>query len=113
MSGGVFRNWWRNESLRGKGSLVIAVPTLALFAVIASNFMLERREEKLSESELRVAHRRHNVVMLGGLALGVVGGVVAGSLFFSGVVARVKELEKVAGALAAGRPLPPARMRSR
>lgn len=112
MSGGVFRNWWRNEPIRGKGSLVIAVPTLALFAVLASNFMLERREEKLSESELRVAHRRHNVVMLGGLALGVVGGVVAGSLFFSGVVERVKELEKVAGELAAGRPLPPARLAS-
>jgi signal transduction histidine kinase len=50
--------------------------------------------------------------MLAGLAVGVVGGVVAASLFFSGVVARVKELEKVAGELAAGRTLPPAHLAS-
>lgn len=108
----VFRNWWRNEPLRGKGSLVIAVPTLALFAVIASNLALQREEESLNQAELRAAHRRHDVVMLAGLAVGVVGGIVAASLFFSGVVARVKELEKVAGALAAGRPLPPAHLAS-
>src|SRR5690606_12128781 len=35
------------------------------------------------------------------------GGVVAASLFFSGVVARVQDLERVAGQLALGRPLPP------
>lgn len=112
MIGPLFRDWWRNEPLRGKGSLVIAVPTIALFAVIASNFALERKEESLDADELRAAHRRHGVVMVGGLALGVAGGIVAASLFFSGVVARVKELEKVAGALAAGRPLPPARLAS-
>src|SRR5688500_6023675 len=107
-----FRAWWRNEPLRGKGSLVIAVPTIALFAVIASNLALERSEETLNADDLRVAHKRHSVVMLAGLAVGVVGGIVAASLFFSGVVARVKELEKVAGELAAGRPLPPARLAS-
>ncbi len=107
-----FRAWWRNEPLRGKGSLVIAVPTIALFAVIASNLALERSEETLNADDLRVAHKRHGIVMLAGLAVGVVGGVVAASLFFSGVVARVKELEKVAGELAAGRPLPPARLAS-
>jgi len=107
-----FRHWWRNAPLRGKGGLVIAVPTIALFAVIASNLMLERKEESLGVDALRAAHRRHDVVMLGGLAVGVIGGIVAASLFFSGVVARVKELEKVAGELAAGRPLPPARLAS-
>jgi len=112
MTRSVFRGWWRDEPLRGKGSLVIAVPTLALFAVIASNFALERKEESLDAEALRAAHRRHSLVMFAGLAVGVVGGVVAASLFFSGVVARVKELEKVAGELAAGRPLPPARLAS-
>ena len=87
-----FRAWWRNEPLRGKGSLVIAVPTIALFAVIASNLALERSEETLNADDLRVAHKRHGIVMLAGLAVGVVGGVGAASLFFSGVVARVKEL---------------------
>ena len=112
MSRAAFREWWRNEPLRGKGSLVIAVPTIALFTVIASNLALERREESLSVDELRTAHRRHNVIMLAGLGVGVVGGIVAASLFFSGVVARVKELEKVASELAAGRPLPPAQLAS-
>ena len=110
MTRAMFRDWWRNEPLRGKGSLVIAVPTLALFAVIASNLALDRKEDTLGEAELRRAHRRHDAVVLGGLAVGVVGGIVAGTLFFSGVVARVKELEAVAGALASGRPLPPARL---
>jgi signal transduction histidine kinase len=105
-----FRDWWRDEPLRGKGSLVIALPTIALFTVIASNFALEKREESLSPDELRAAHRMHEVVMLSGLAVGVVGGVVAASLFFSGVVARVQELEQVAGQLALGKPLPPARL---
>jgi signal transduction histidine kinase len=112
MTRALFRDWWRNEPLRGKGSLVIAVPTIALFTVIASNLALERREESLSLAELRTAHQRHNVVMLAGLAVGVVGGIVAASLFFSGVVARVKELERVAGELAAGRQLPPANLAS-
>ncbi|MEX2270358.1 MAG: ATP-binding protein [Vicinamibacterales bacterium] len=107
-----FRRWWRNEPLRGKGSLVIALPTLALFAVIASNAALERKEETLNPPDLRAAHRMHGVVMLSGLAIGVVGGIVAASLFFSGVVARVQELERVAGELAVGRPLPPARLAS-
>lgn len=107
-----FRAWWRNEPLRGKGSLVIAIPTLALFVVIASNLALERQEESLDPAELQSAHRRHSIVMFAGLAVGVVGGVVAASLFFSGIVARVKELEKVARELAAGRPLPPARLAS-
>ena len=110
MSLGLFRDWWRNEPLRGKGSLVIAVPTLALFAVIASTWTLERREETLSGAELRAAHRLHDGVMLTGLAVGVVGGLVAASLFFSGVVARVKELEHVARELAAGRGLPAANL---
>lgn len=101
-----FREWWRDEPLRGKGSLVIALPMIALFTVIASNLALEDREEKLGPDELRAAHRMHQVVMLSGLAVGVVGGVVAASLFFSGVVARVKELERVAGQLALGKPLP-------
>lgn len=105
-----FRDWWRDEPLRGKGSLVIALPTIALFAVIASNLALEKREESLSPEALRSAHRMHEVVMLAGLAVGVVGGVVAASLFFSGVVARVKELEIVAGQLALGKPLPPAQL---
>lgn len=104
----LFRRWWRNEPLRGKGSLVIALPTLALFAIIATNMALQREEESLSAANLREAHRRHDAVMLTGLAIGVVGGLVAGSLFFSGIVARVKELEHVARELAAGRPLPPA-----
>lgn len=112
MTHSVFRGWWRNEPLRGKGSLVIAVPTLALFAVIASNLALERKEESLDPAELRAAHRRHSIVMFAGLAVGVLGGVVAASLFFSGVVARVQELEKVARELAAGRPLPPAHLAS-
>lgn len=112
MTRSMFRDWWRNEPIRGKGGLVIAVPTLALFAVIASNFALERREESMGPTELQAAHRRHGVVMIAGLAIGVVGGIIAGTLFFSGVVARVKELEKVAGELAAGRPLPPADLAS-
>lgn len=102
-----FRNWWRNEPLRGKGSLVIALPTVALFAVIASSFAFDNREEMLDQAQLRTAHRTHQIVMLSGLAVGVIGGVVAASLFFSGVVARVQELERVAGELALGHPLPP------
>ena len=105
-----FRDWWRNEPLRGKGSLVIALPTIALFTVIASNIALEKREDTLTPDGLRAAHRTHTIVMLSGLAVGVVGGVVAASLFFSGVVARVQELEKVAGQLALGKTLPPARL---
>jgi signal transduction histidine kinase len=112
MSAPLLRGWWRDEPLRGKGGLVIALPTVALLAVIASNLALTRREESLSVEELRAAHRRHNVVMLGGLAIGVVGGIIAASLFFSGVVARVQELEQVAGELAAGRALPPPRLAS-
>ncbi|HEX6324465.1 MAG TPA: ATP-binding protein [Vicinamibacterales bacterium] len=103
----VFREWWRDDSLRAKGSLVIAVPTLALFAVIASNLVLDRREASLDGDELRAAHRRHTLVMAAGLTAGVVGGLGGAWFFFSGVVARVKELEAVAGELAAGRPLPP------
>jgi signal transduction histidine kinase len=106
----LFRNWWRNEPLRGKGSLVIALPTLALFTVIASNMWLERKEASLSPDELRAAHRMHDVIMLAGLAVGVIGGIAAASLFFSGVVARVKELEQVARELAIGRALPPAHL---
>lgn len=112
MSPRAFREWWRNEPLRGKGSLVIAVPTLALFAVIASNMALERKEESLTAAELRAAHRMHHAVMYAGLAVGVVGGIVAASLFFSGIVARVKELERVATELAAGRALPPTNLAS-
>ena len=108
----VFGAWWRNEPIRGKGGLVIAVPTLALFAVIASSLALERKEDSLDAGELRTAQRRHRIVMFTGLGVGVVGGVVAASLFFSGVVARVQELERVASELAAGRPLPPARLAS-
>lgn len=104
---GAFRDWWRDEPLRGKGSLVIALPTIALFTVIASSIALEKREERLGPGELRAAHRMHEVIMLSGLAIGVVGGVVAASLFFSGVVARVQELERVAAQLALGKPLPP------
>ena len=112
MKFGAFSSWWRNESLRGKGSLVIALPTLALFAVIASTLALERREESLSGRDLRDAHETHGVIMFVGLGVGVVGGVVAGWLFFSGVVARVNELEVVARELALGRVLPPARLAS-
>ncbi|HUF25283.1 MAG TPA: ATP-binding protein [Vicinamibacterales bacterium] len=108
----IFGHWWRNESLRGKGSLVIAVPTLALFAVIASNIALDRKEDRLAGAELREAHRRHTGVLVAGLSVGVVGGMAAAWLFFSGVVARVKELETVASELAAGRPLPAARLAS-
>ena len=107
---GVFRSWWRNEPLRGKGGLVIALPTLALFAVIASNMALDRREDSLTPAQLRTANRTLDAIMLTGLAVGVVGGVAAAWLFFSGVVARVKELEHVASQLAAGRALPPARL---
>ena len=103
----LIRDWWRNEPLRGKGSLVIALPTIALFAVIVSSLALDNRQELPSQDQLRAAHRMHEIVMLSGLAVGVVGGVVAASLFFSGVVARVQELERVAGLLALGRPLPP------
>lgn len=110
MIGSRLRHWWRDEPLRGKGSLVIALPTIALFTVIASNLALEKREESLSPDRLRSAHRMHELVMLSGLAVGVVGGVVAASLFFSGVVARVQELEDVAGQLALGKPLPPAQL---
>lgn len=98
-------NWWRNEPLRGKGSLVIAVPTVALFAVIASNYVFTGRAAAAASDP--AAYRLHEVIMLTGLAVGVVGGVVAASLFFSGVVARVQDLERVAGELAMGRPLPP------
>ena len=107
---GLFRSWWRNEPLRGKGSLVIAIPTLALFAVIASNMALDRREESLTPEQLRTAHRTLDAIMLTGLAFGVIGGAVAATLFFSGVVARVKELEHVATQLAAGRALPAAKL---
>ena len=103
----LIRDWWRNEPLRGKGSLVIALPTIALFAVIVSSLALDNRQELPTQDQLRAAHRMHEIVMLSGLAVGVVGGVVAASLFFSGVVARVQELERVAGLLALGRPLPP------
>ena len=105
-----FRDWWKDEPLRGKGSLVIALPTIALFTVIASDFALEKREETLEPAQLRAAQRTHEIVMLSGLAVGVVGGVVAASLFFSGVVARVQELETLAGQLALGKPLPAARL---
>jgi signal transduction histidine kinase len=106
----IFRNWWRNEPLRGKGSLVIALPTLALCAVIASTKILENKQDTLGPAQLGAAERAHDIIMLSGLAVGVVGGVAAASLFFSGVVARVKELEVVAGQLALGKPLPPAKL---
>jgi signal transduction histidine kinase len=107
---GLFRSWWRNEPLRGKGSLVIAIPTLALFAVIASNMALDLREESLTPAQLHTAHRTLDAIMLAGLTVGVIGGALAATLFFSGVVARVKELEHVATELAAGRPLPSAKL---
>lgn len=105
-----FRNWWRNEPLRGKGGLVIALPTLALFAVIAAHFAVDRHGDSLTPAQLHAADRALDAIMLAGLAVGVIGGVAAGRLFFSGVVARVQELEHVAAQLASGRPLPPARL---
>ena len=110
MSVGLFSDWWRNEPLRGKASLLIAIPTLALFAVIASSMALERKEERLSPAELHAAQRLHNGVMIAGLGVGIIGGVIAAFLFFSGVAARVRELEHVAQELAAGRPLPAANL---
>ncbi|MDQ3068459.1 MAG: ATP-binding protein [Acidobacteriota bacterium] len=102
-----FGSWWRNEPIRGKGSLVIALPALALFAVVVSDIALDRRQNTLDPEEFRAAQRTHKIVMLAGMAVSVAG-AVAGGLFFAGVVARMKELERVAGQLAAGKPLPPA-----
>lgn len=51
------------------------------------------------------SRRIHRSILVGGLALGALGGVVATLLLTTGVVRRAQQLEGAAGALAAGEPL--------